>query len=108
MGEVFLYLTTTGRKTGLPRRIEIWFVEHDGRLYVVSERGREAHWVENLARDHRVRLSVGTRAEPGSVRAEIDASARIVDDEPRIAAVRALMDAKYEWSDGLVVELEPG
>jgi hypothetical protein len=26
----FLYLTTTGRKTRLPREIEIWFVEGDG------------------------------------------------------------------------------
>jgi hypothetical protein len=29
--EQFLYLTTTGRKTGLPREIEIWFVELDSR-----------------------------------------------------------------------------
>src|SRR5438132_181546 len=33
----FLYLTTTGRKTGLPREIEIWFVEADGRLYILAE-----------------------------------------------------------------------
>jgi hypothetical protein len=26
-GEQFIYLTTTGRKTGRPREIEIWFVE---------------------------------------------------------------------------------
>jgi hypothetical protein len=41
MAERFLYLTTTGHKSGLPRRIEIWFVGHAGRHYLVSER-REA------------------------------------------------------------------
>ena len=36
---------------------------------------------------------------------------RVVDTaaEPDLtAAVSALMDAKYEWSDGLIVELSPG
>jgi hypothetical protein len=33
----FLYLTTIGWKTGNPHEIEIWFVAHDGRYYVVSE-----------------------------------------------------------------------
>ena len=28
----YLYLTTTGRKTGLEREIEIWFVETGGKL----------------------------------------------------------------------------
>ena len=39
-----------------------------------------------------------------------DALARIVreNSEPELAAaVRALSDAKYGWSDGLVVELTP-
>ena len=35
---------------------------------------------------------------------------RVIDPavEPELAAaVRALMDSKYEWSDGLLVELQP-
>jgi len=35
----FVYLTTTGRKTGLPREIEIWFVEADGSLFILAEHG---------------------------------------------------------------------
>jgi hypothetical protein len=27
---MYLYLTTTGRVTGQPREIEIWFTEHGG------------------------------------------------------------------------------
>ena len=42
--------------------------------------------------------------------AEFNAIARVVhnDHEPQIAAtVKALFDAKYGWSDGLIVELTP-
>ena len=34
---MFLYLTTTGRRTGLPREIEIWFTERGGHFYVIAE-----------------------------------------------------------------------
>ena len=47
----FLYLTTTGRVSGLPRTIEIWFVEDAGRYYVVAERREEAQWVKNIEHD---------------------------------------------------------
>ena len=33
----YLYLTTTGRHSGLPRQIEIWFTRHEGRYYLVAE-----------------------------------------------------------------------
>src|SRR5262245_55991004 len=47
--EQFLYLTTTGRKTGLPREIEIWFVERESRIYILAEHGYKANWVQNIA-----------------------------------------------------------
>lgn len=110
MAESFLYLTTKGRKTALPRRIEIWFVEREGRHYIVSERRAESGWVKNLTQDPQVSFSVGPRHAPDSVVPELPARARTVDAarEPAlIAAVSALMDQKYGWSEGLVVELEP-
>lgn len=110
MAEWFLYLTTTGRKTGLPRRIEIWFVERTGRHYIVSERREASGWVKNLTQDPRVSFSVGTRDAPASVVPTTAARARIVDgaNEPELAAaVRSLMDEKYGWSDGSIVELDP-
>jgi deazaflavin-dependent oxidoreductase (nitroreductase family) len=106
--ERFLYLTTTGRTSGLPRDIEIWFVEHAGRHYVVSQLREASHWMKNLRSDPRVRFSVGTRAAPEEALAAAPGRARVVSDagEPELArAVRAQMDAKYRWSDGLVVEL---
>src|SRR3954464_12471476 len=40
-----LYLTTVGRRTGLPREIEIWFVVWCERLYLFAETGEAAGWV---------------------------------------------------------------
>src|SRR6266540_4141919 len=34
--QAYLYLTTTGRVTGLPRQIEIWFVAFDARLQILD------------------------------------------------------------------------
>jgi deazaflavin-dependent oxidoreductase (nitroreductase family) len=45
--EQFLYLTTRGRRNGLPREIEIWFIHHDGSFYVIAEY-TTSHWVRNL------------------------------------------------------------
>jgi deazaflavin-dependent oxidoreductase (nitroreductase family) len=42
-----LYLTTRGRKTALPREIEIWFTQRDRRFYVIAEHPN-SQWVENL------------------------------------------------------------
>lgn len=97
-----LHLTTTGRRSGLPREIEIWFTRYDGREYLVAETGEAAHWVRNLRADPRVRWRVGDRAVTGRARV-VDAVA-----EPRlVAAIRARFEAKYGWGTGLVVELVP-
>jgi deazaflavin-dependent oxidoreductase (nitroreductase family) len=110
MPDQFLYLTTTGRTTGEPRRIEIWFAEHAGRYYLVSERREHSGWVKNIERCAEVSFSVGTRENQGEARPLTRARARIVrqDAEPELArAVAARMDAKYGWSSGLIVELAP-
>jgi deazaflavin-dependent oxidoreductase (nitroreductase family) len=97
-----LYLTTTGRRSGLPRRIEIWFTRHEGRYYLVAEHGLKAHWVQNLLAEPAVRARVGR----GSFRG----SARVVDAQSErglVAAIRARSEAKYGWGAGLVVEIAP-
>jgi deazaflavin-dependent oxidoreductase (nitroreductase family) len=98
----YLYVTTTGWKSGKPHRIEIWFVAHEGRYYIVSEGREKAHWVQNIRHHPAITVEVGERTFAGRGRA-LDPKA-----EPVLAAqVSALMDAKYEWSDGLIVELAP-
>jgi deazaflavin-dependent oxidoreductase (nitroreductase family) len=98
----YLYLTTTGRRTGLPREIEIWFTERDGRFYTIAEHGDRANWVRNIRANPHVRVRVGEL--------QLNATARLVDSEREAElarAVRALSDAKYGWSDGLVAEIAP-
>ena len=98
----YLYLTTTGRRTGLPREIEIWFTEREGRYYVIAEHREHAKWVRNIRENPRVQIRVGEL--------QLNGTARLVDDErePELArAIKALSDAKYGWSDGLVAEISP-
>ena len=99
---MFLYLTTTGRVSGLAREIEIWFTERDGRFYLIAENRDRTNWVRNIQAQPQVRVRVGDR--------QFDAAARVVDEarEPELAAaVKGLSDAKYGWSDGLIVEITP-
>jgi deazaflavin-dependent oxidoreductase (nitroreductase family) len=99
---MFLYLTTTGSVSGQPREIEIWFAEHGGHFYVIGEHRDRAKWVRNIQAQPDVKVRVGDR--------RFDAVARAVrdHDEPELtSAVKKLFDAKYGWSDGLVVELKP-
>jgi hypothetical protein len=49
----FCYLTTTGRGSGQPHRIEIWFVAHDDGAYLLSN-SLEADWYRNLEAQPRV------------------------------------------------------
>ena len=39
--EQVLYLTTIGRRTGLPRDVEIWFVVYRDRFYLFAETGED-------------------------------------------------------------------
>jgi deazaflavin-dependent oxidoreductase (nitroreductase family) len=101
----FLYLTTTGRLSGQPHTIEIWFVTVAGNLYLVSEMREQSHWVRNIAANPAVRYAIGRRDADWT-----DGVGRILDptQEPELAAgVRSKMDAKYGWSDGLIVEIQP-
>ncbi|HEY0933031.1 MAG TPA: nitroreductase family deazaflavin-dependent oxidoreductase [Trebonia sp.] len=41
-------ITTTGRKSGQPRRIEIWYHRLDGRYYITGTPGRPRDWYANL------------------------------------------------------------
>jgi deazaflavin-dependent oxidoreductase (nitroreductase family) len=98
----YLYLTTTGRRSGRPREIEIWFTRRDERYYLIAEHGEEAGWVRNLRAQPAVRVRVDD--------VELSAQARVVDAvvEPELAAdVRARSEAKYGWGDGLIVEISP-
>ena len=97
----FLYLDTIGWKTTNRHRIEIWFVEHDKRYYILSERKKRAHWVQNILRNPKILFTVNNK--------NFDGYARVIDDKELelISNVSRLMNNKYGWSDGLIIELNP-
>src|SRR3990172_6761640 len=41
-------ITTTGRKTGLPRRVEIYFHQFDGDYYLTGRPGFKRDWEANI------------------------------------------------------------
>ena len=92
--EDMCYLTTTGRKTGTPHEIEIWFGIRDGTLFMLSGGGAAADWVKNIRKDPQVRLRINTQT--AALRA------RLVKPGSRDDTVaRELLDAKYMgWHQG--------
>ena len=70
-------ITTTGRRSGEPRRIEIVFFNFDGRLYIsgTPNPNRERAWLLNLAADPRLTFHL-----KGPVRADLPATARVMRD----------------------------
>jgi deazaflavin-dependent oxidoreductase (nitroreductase family) len=85
--EDYCYLTTTGRVSGQPREIEIWFGLDGGTVYMLSGGRDRSDWVKNLIREPRVTVRIGDRT--------FDGRARIVtEDDEDARARRALLD-KY-------------
>src|SRR5215203_1251071 len=91
-GQDYCYLRTTGRVTGRPHEIEIWFGVYDSRLYLISGGGERSDWVKNLRRDSNVYVRVGDDKR--------EATARVLKDRGSHPARRVLA-AKYQsWREG--------
>jgi deazaflavin-dependent oxidoreductase (nitroreductase family) len=67
--EQFCYLTTTGRKSGRPHEIEIWFGMNEATIYMLSGNGRSSDWVANLKANPSVAVRIGDHTFQGSARA---------------------------------------
>ena len=68
-------ITTTGRRSGQPRRVEIVFFDFDGRVYISGMPGRRA-WLANLKADPTLTFHLKR-----GVQADLPATARIISDE---------------------------
>ena len=77
-------ITTTGRRTGAARRIEMVFHVIDGRIYIsgMPRADRKRAWLLNLEADPRFTFHL-----KGAVRADLPATARVIADEPERRAV---------------------
>jgi deazaflavin-dependent oxidoreductase (nitroreductase family) len=84
----YCYLTTTGRRTGRPHRIEIWFVGHDDGAYLLAG-SRSSDWYRNLQANPAVTLEIAGERRDTAARA-------IPDDDPSNEPVRRAMVEKYQ------------
>ena len=76
-------ITTTGRRTGEPRRIEIVFHNTDGRIYISGTPSpRKRRWLANLEADPHLTFHL-----KGRVRADLPATARVITDEAERRAI---------------------
>jgi deazaflavin-dependent oxidoreductase (nitroreductase family) len=87
-------ITTTGARTGQPRRLEIWMLHIDGRYFITGTPGRR-DWLANLTAnpDFTVHLKQ-------AVHADLAARAAVVTDEETRRAV--LAHATATWYRGEV------
>lgn len=90
--EDYCYFTTTGRVSGRPHEIEIWFAMNSPALYMLSGGGDRADWVKNLRHNPEVTARIR-----GS---EFRARGRIVDDMEEDELARRLLFEKYQPRTG--------
>lgn len=91
-------LTTIGRKSGLPRTVELRFIYHQGSFYASSSRVKGKHWCENLLENPAVVITVKGQKVAGLAR-------QINDDKLR----REILAARESLSDldRIVFEIKP-
>lgn len=94
--EEYCYLTTTGRESGQPHEIEIWFAAVENTIFLMNGGGEggapgEADWVKNLQNDPVVTVRIADRQYRGS--------ARMVEfDSEEHERIRAMLVGKYQGS----------
>ncbi len=86
-------ITTRGARSGLPRRIEIWFLHLDGRTFLTGTPGPRGWYANLLAHD---RLTFHLKE---SVAADLPARAVPVLDEP---TRRWVFTQPHRWNDWYV------
>ena len=96
-------ITTTGRRTGEPRRIEITFHSFDGRVYISgmpSQRTRG--WLHNLRADPRFTFHL-----KALLKADLPATAREITDEAERRAVLAKVARVWNREPEPMVRFSP-
>jgi deazaflavin-dependent oxidoreductase (nitroreductase family) len=92
--EPYAYLTTIGRRTGRPHRIEIWFAVQDGDMYLLSGGRDRSDWVRNVQVNTAVSVELADETHPGTARVIQPGT---VEDR----RARELLVEKYREGDNL-------
>ena len=91
--EEYCYLTTTGRVSGKPHEIEIWFGMDGHTLYLLSGGADASDWVKNLRVNPKVSVRIAKHT--------FQATARVVQNIKEESLARPMLAAKYQgWKEG--------
>jgi len=85
-GKSTLILTHYGRKSGKPYEVKIWFVVHGDKVFIGTA-NVEHHWIKNVQKNPRIKLSVGGE--------EFEAEARFLVDPAERNRALAAAGRKY-------------
>lgn len=105
--EVHLYLTTTGRRTGHPHTVELWFAISENRVFL-SHEGRYTDWMKNIQHDASVEFTIGSLKFRGQAAFVVHAEDR---DRGKAALYRkyygvASVEVINDWfSESTIVEI---
>jgi deazaflavin-dependent oxidoreductase (nitroreductase family) len=89
-------ITTTGRRSGLPRRIEIVFHNFDGRIFISGMPSRRKRsWLANLEAQPRFTFHLKGR----QVAADLPATARVITDQAERQAIMPRVAAAWRRDD---------
>jgi deazaflavin-dependent oxidoreductase (nitroreductase family) len=89
--EDFCYITTTGRISGRPHTIEIWFALTGKTLYMLAGGREKSDWVKNVLKFPIVQIRIGTSV--------FDGRARIVETGEEEVLARKIVLDKYTPRD---------
>ena len=89
-------ITTTGRRTGQPRRLEIVYHVFEGRIYISGSPNpdRTRAWLLNLAADPHMTFHL-----KGDVSADLPATARIITDDAERRRILAYIVTVWKNQD---------
>jgi deazaflavin-dependent oxidoreductase (nitroreductase family) len=88
-------ITTTGRRSGAPHRVEIVYHTIDGRLYISgTPRPTKRDWLRNLEADPHLTFHL-----KGDVQADLPATARVITDEAERRAILAQVARNWKRDD---------
>jgi deazaflavin-dependent oxidoreductase (nitroreductase family) len=94
----YCYVRTTGRVTGKPHEIEIWFAADDapsgaarGTVFILAGAGHDADWVKNAKKQPRLPVRIGRKRFRGAF--------RVVSGKREDARARRLLLEKYAGAD---------
>ena len=95
-------ITTTGRRTGQPRRIELVFHTVDGRILISGRPGFPRGWIANLKADPRMTFHL-----KGRLTADLPARGRVVTDLAERERLLAPIAAAWRTNLALMVRSAP-